>query len=357
MPRGLGCKWVLQVDGIQTGTSGKGQKTASGRLATIGVKQTKKKESNHLSAGEEVQLRVYDKLWENIIHKENRLWTFLAIYGAAVGFIVSQDLKQLNEFRYPAYLVLLLLTYWAAEIVIDSDWWSVRNRLMIRGIEQQHQSALRGVIPSVYNAVGYRGESLHAATLIVVCIVGLATYFITMEAIFSAKEKPSPSYWAVAIYAFGAFAVVRCLHVRERRLRDYYSTLRDLNVQRPTLEEKDIRAPETGDYGRIAWRVWALLLYVGFTAEVTWRTWNAMDEMIRGMFLTTQLAMLGLFLLQWHDLQAVRPGCAGFRLVTSQRKDESDRRVLMYIYRNRTMIALFVVTEVLLALAIAEMRR
>ena len=39
----------------------------------------------------EFMLHLYDKLWENIVNKENRtLWTFLTVYGAGIRLTVLE---------------------------------------------------------------------------------------------------------------------------------------------------------------------------------------------------------------------------------------------------------------------------
>ena len=43
------------------------------------------------------QLHLYDKLWENIIHKDNRLWTFLAIYGVCRQYCNWEDGYKCNR--------------------------------------------------------------------------------------------------------------------------------------------------------------------------------------------------------------------------------------------------------------------
>jgi hypothetical protein len=314
-------------------------------------------EKNYLPPGDELQLRVYDKLWENIIHKENRLWTFLAIYGAAVGFIVSQDLAELGDFRYAAYFTLLLLTYWAAEIIIDSDWWSVRNRVMIRGIEKRHETALKGVIPSFYNSIGYRGESIHGASIVVVCIVGLVAYLIGINAVFSADKKVQAAIWAPLLYLFAGLAVMRCLHMRESRLREYYVTLRDLLKEEVGVKEGDIAAQEVADRIYFKWRPWTMLLYLLLTVPVGSRAWSDMDQTMAGAFITAQLLLVIAFLSQQNPYLTVRPDCVGFNLRLPRKTgDGSSSEVKAYVYRNRFMLLMFLVSGAILGSSVGGLR-
>src|SRR5574341_1532559 len=54
------------------------------RLADKVVKNLRPKDDKDRG---EFLLHLYDALWENMRSKENRLWTFLSIYGAAVGLL------------------------------------------------------------------------------------------------------------------------------------------------------------------------------------------------------------------------------------------------------------------------------
>jgi hypothetical protein len=311
------------------------------------------KGNSDLSPGEELQLRVYEKLWENIIHKENRLWTFLAIYGAAVGFIVSQELEKLGEFRYPAYIALLLLTYWAAEIIIDSDWWSIRNRVMVRGLEQKYATHLQGVVPTMYNSVGYRGESLHTASMAVVSIVGLVSYGVAVDVIFDANENLK-RLWAVALYLFSVIAVVRCLHMRERRLHDYYYVFRDLNKQVPRVEEAVIAAQEKIDRGKVRWRLCALAMYGAIVGVMTWYAWELMSLPLCSTYTVAHIAIVNLFLCQYRPYKDVIPGCIAFGPETPKfpNGDRAQRSAFAYAYRNVAMLGLFWLTALVLALGV-----
>jgi hypothetical protein len=305
--------------------------------------------------GDEARLRVYDKLWENIIHKENRLWTFLTVYGAAVGFIVSQDLTRLGSFHYPAYIALLLLTYWAAEIIIDSDWWSVRNRLMIGGIERHHRPSLQGVIPNFYNSIGYRGESLHTASMVVVVAVGLMSYLVAMNEIFKAPRGTATAWWATALLFGAGSASVRCLHVRERRLREYYLTLRDLAAQQRHLDEDEIANQEKKDLKRLGQR-WKVFWIYGFLVGVLgWHAWENLEIQVRPVLIALQVGIFVIYLLQYCEYVSGRSDPIGFRLLvpTIQKKDDRAR-IEMYAWRNRFMFLFFVLYGAIIGLSIAK---
>jgi hypothetical protein len=308
-----------------------------------------------LTSGEELRLRVYDKLWENIIHKENRLWTFLAIYGAAVGFIVAQDTENLREFRDPAYFVLLLLTYWAAEIIIDSEWWSVRNRLMVQGIEKVHQEALKGVIPTFYNDVGYHGESLHGASIVIVCAVGLSAYFVALHNIVAEENWVAAATWAGILYLTAGLALMRCMHMRERRLMDYYSVFRNLNEQTKAFQEDRVGEQQRVDIRKLTWRRWVGLVYMVVVVVTFGCSWGVMSQASSWAFGIAQFLILSIGVSQYGEYVEVRKGCVGMSpFYERPARAGADSLVAeWYACRNRWMLVLFFISAGLLWWSIA----
>ena len=174
-------------------------------------------------------MHLYDKLWENIIHKENRLWTFLTVYGAGIGVIIGTGVTE--SFRLPAGCLILILTYWAMELIIDADWWSVRNRLMIGRIEQRFPDATKSIIPTFYNSPGYRGESIHKASLVALTSVGFFIFLNSLGYIDGSwlREKSLSRLLGVtALYGIAVFSLIRCLLGHEGRIAEYHQTRGDL---------------------------------------------------------------------------------------------------------------------------------
>ena len=177
----------------------------------------------------EFLLHLYDKLWENITYKENRLWTFLTVYGASIGIILGTGATE--SIGLQAGWLILLLTYWAIELIMDADWWSVRNRLIIGRIEERAPDATKGVIPSFYRSPGYYGESIHNASLFVFAAIGAFVFFKSIgyfDGSWSREMSLSKLVGITILYGIAIFTLFQCLSRRERRINEYYRTRGDL---------------------------------------------------------------------------------------------------------------------------------
>src|SRR5215831_7579548 len=96
----------------------------------------------------EFLLHLYDKLWENMNAKEERLWTFLSFYGAAIALAFAAG--EFVGIEIYALIIILALTTWAVLIITNANWWYYRNLLMVTRIEAQFSEAVKGVVTKRY---------------------------------------------------------------------------------------------------------------------------------------------------------------------------------------------------------------
>jgi hypothetical protein len=107
---------------------------------------------------------LYDKLWENIHNKEARVWTFLSFYGAAITLFFSTNVS--NDLRILGFPIVLLISFWAINFVLQAEWWGVRNLLMIRRIQASSPS-IAAIVPSKYQSSSYDPDTLYCLSLMV----------------------------------------------------------------------------------------------------------------------------------------------------------------------------------------------
>ena len=215
----------------------------------------------------EFMLHLYDKLWENIVNKENRLWTFLTVYGAGIGIILGTGTTE--SFRLPAGCLILVLTYWAMELIIDADWWSVRNRLMIGRIEKRFGDATKGIIPSFYHSPGYHGEGIHKASLLALALIGFFIFLSSLGYLDGScfrERSMSRLLGVTALYGSAVLSLVRCLLCRERRIAEYHETRGDL-VQDDPAEPRDGEVLRK-DKRREGWHLRVIFTYIIATLTV-----------------------------------------------------------------------------------------
>ena len=255
---------------------------------------------------QEFQLHLYDKLWENIIHKENRLWTFLTVYGTAIGIAIGTGVAK--TLRFETGFIILLLTYWAAEIIIDAEWWSVRNRLMVRGIERRAHEAIKGIIPSYYHKPFYAGEALLKISLFVFAVVGVTIFALSIGAFERSWEIES--LWEFCritlLYSMSAFFLIRCMHNHEKRIKDYYSIFKNLNEQERRAGQEgiipvsleELNQSEDRDRKGLSWRLQVLCLYLVVTIAIALRYFQTVDLWIFVLFCLIQVALIACFLIQ-----------------------------------------------------------
>lgn len=130
----------------------------------------------------EFLLRLYDQLWENMRAKENRLWSFLSLYGAAVGLVFAGG--QASGFAGAelfALIIVMGLTAWAILIILNANFWIRRNLLMVAGIEKQYPGIAKGVYPRTFPE-GRRGsfDPLYRGSILVLSVMLLLFFARTI---------------------------------------------------------------------------------------------------------------------------------------------------------------------------------
>ena len=192
----------------------------------------------------EFLLHLYDKLWDNINQKESRVWTFLSVYGAVIGIALGSG--AVTSLGLYGVLAVLLLTYWAVQIVLDADWWSIRNRTMVGGIEARFPGAGRGVIPPEYQTAGYSNDPLHRVSLLIFTVIAWLLYLKTVMGYSQPGSPRDLSTLAQIALLHLLFVVLTAAAVarEEGHLRDYYSIYRSLN---PTSDVQELLGKEHGD--------------------------------------------------------------------------------------------------------------
>src|ERR1700753_1606964 len=96
----------------------------------------------------EFLLHLYDQLWENMRAKENRLWSFLSLYGAAVGLVFAGgQASGLPGAELFALVIVMGLTTWAVLIILNANFWIRRNILMVGGIGGKYPEIRKGIYP------------------------------------------------------------------------------------------------------------------------------------------------------------------------------------------------------------------
>jgi hypothetical protein len=189
------------------------------------------------SQNKDFVLALYNKLWENINNKDTRLWTFLSIYGAAVALAFGAG-KLIDMQVYASFLVLIL-TFWALFIVLNADWWDLRNRLMVAGIEHKFPEATRGVIPASYRGVRvvFMGH-LNQVSVVLLVGVGLAFYLHTLWPFFQDGSITGLDILLMlsVLYLSVAWGCWVWVAQVERRLREYYTTAKGLQEEVPSSD-------------------------------------------------------------------------------------------------------------------------
>ena len=165
---------------------------------------------------------LYDKLWTNIVHKESRVWTFLTVYGAAIGIVIGVGLA--GNLQPITTLVILILTYWAGELIIDTDWWSIRNKAMIIQIEKNFPAQTDSVIPEYYQDAKFSSSSLYNVSLLIFTAVGFAVLMDNFWRMSISDQFHGALAWfSTLLYFIWSLILVRWAHVRAIRTDLYRS--------------------------------------------------------------------------------------------------------------------------------------
>ena len=121
---------------------------------------------------------LYDKLWTNVWNKENRVWMFLSFYSAGVALALNSGL--LTQFGLLAPFIVVQLTAWGVHIIIDADWWSIRNRLMVEQIERRYRHQFIAVVPSEYQEPRFSADQLYRFSILVLVVLGGVVFVTTI---------------------------------------------------------------------------------------------------------------------------------------------------------------------------------
>lgn len=178
--------------------------------------------------GKEFLFHLYDALWENMRSKESRLWTFLSLYGAAVGLVFAGgQVSQVPGADLFAMLIVMALTTWAVLIILNANWWYYRNQLIVSRIEIQFPDTVKGIVPRIYHEnPKYRYDQLSKGSILLLSLLLLLLYSRTMWSYHSAGAINNWQSLVVVILLYVLFVLSAdyCLRLHESNVADYYKT-------------------------------------------------------------------------------------------------------------------------------------
>jgi len=191
----------------------------------------------------EFLMHLYDALWENMRSKESRLWTFLSLYGAAVGLVFAGgQVSQIPGADLFAIVIVMGLTTWAVLIILNSIWWSARNQLMVSQIEKQYPRAIKGIVPRIYNIdPQFRSEQLSERIVLLLSLLLLLLYSRTIWSYHNFDSINNLQSLAVVmlLYVFFILSAGYCLGLHESNIRAYY------DAKKTILEDASLDEPST----------------------------------------------------------------------------------------------------------------
>jgi hypothetical protein len=178
--------------------------------------------------GKEFHMHIYDALWENMRSKESRLWTFLSIYGAAVGLVFAggqvSDIPGADLF---AIVIVMALSTWAVLIILNANWWYYRNQLMVSRIENKYPDAVKGIVPKIYyENPTYRFDQLSQASILLLSLLLLLLYSRTIWSYHNAGSINTLQSLVVVVLLYILFILSAgfCLRLHESNIAAYYVT-------------------------------------------------------------------------------------------------------------------------------------
>jgi hypothetical protein len=215
----------------------------------------------------EFLLHLYDQLWENMRAKENRLWSFLSLYGAAVGLVFAGgQASGLAGAELFALIIVMGLTAWAVLIMLNANFWIRRNLLMVGGIEKKYPGIAKGIYPRSFPE-GTKGsfDALYRGSILVLSIM-LLLFFA--RAIWPYRNPASFDTFhiflsVVLIYMLFASFALYCLKQHEYYVTLNHSTKREqlLGAEQFTLSKwNDVLDGELNDRKKVSVRPYLLLL-------------------------------------------------------------------------------------------------
>lgn len=221
----------------------------------------------HDGDNKEFLLHLYDQLWENMRAKENRLWSFLSLYGAAVGLVFAGgQASGLPGAELFALVIVMGLTTWAVLIMLNANYWIRRNVLMVGGIERQYPGIAKGIYPREFPEAK-RGsfDKLYRGSIIVLSIL-LLLFFA--RAIWPYRSPTSFDTFhiflsVILLYVLFTSFALYCLEQHEDYITLYHATKREklLRAEEFTpLEWQKTLNDELVDRKKLSARLYLLLL-------------------------------------------------------------------------------------------------
>lgn len=179
----------------------------------------------------EFLLHLYDQLWENMRAKENRLWSFLSLYGAAVGLVFAGgQASGLAGAELFALIIVMGLTAWAVLIMLNANYWIRRNLLMVGGIEKKYPGIKKGIYPRGFpEAKKGSFDALYRGSILVLSVM-LLLFFA--RAIWPYRNPTSFDSFhiflsVVLLYVLFASFALYCLKQHEYYITLHHSTKRE----------------------------------------------------------------------------------------------------------------------------------
>jgi hypothetical protein len=177
-------------------------------------------------SGKEFHMHIYDALWENMRSKESRLWTFLSLYGAAVGLVFAGgQVSQIPGADLFAIVIVMALSTWAVLIILNANWWYYRNQLMVSRIEVKYPIAVKGVVPKIYyENPNYRVDQLSESSILLLSLLMLLLYSRTIWSYHHAGTiyNLQSLFVVILLYVLFILSVDYCLRLHESYVAAYY---------------------------------------------------------------------------------------------------------------------------------------
>lgn len=201
-------------------------------------------------------LHLYDKLWENMGSKEGRLWSYLAIYGAAVA--IALGVGEYAGGQLFGSLVAMALTIWAVLIVVNANWWLQRNRLLVIQIEKRFgaEGALSGIIPKSYQDGIFKFDRLYRSSALILTGIALFLYLKTLFKFESGAIDSNLIVVVGLLYSLFAAAVVYCVAEHHTCIRNYYSSKAELLIDGKEIDaarREEVVSQWRGAAARYGW--------------------------------------------------------------------------------------------------------
>ncbi|HEX8845146.1 MAG TPA: hypothetical protein VF791_10905 [Pyrinomonadaceae bacterium] len=260
----------------------------------------------------EFLLHLYDQLWENMRAKENRLWSFLSLYGAAVGLVFAGgQASGLAGAELFALIIVMGLTTWAILIMLNANYWIRRNLLMVGGIEDKYPGIKKGIYPRGFpEAKKGSFDALYRGSILVLSLI-LLLFFA--RAIWTYRNPTSFDTFhiflsVILLYLLLISFALYCLKQHEDYIALHHSTKRKqlLRAEKFTHSNwRDTLQDELGDRKKLSVRPYLLLLLLcvmglfDFVLRRNGYTWPFILWCI-----IPQILLIPIFVWQWHKYRS-----------------------------------------------------